>query len=479
MLLVLPFCQKDISLCGELLLWISELGGCESYGCLLVCDYGVQFSQALAIRDLALKSFKEVTLVGNFRSVEGWESGANSLFWTAANMCEGFHQDWFWLEPDAWPLKKGWLTEIHKSYALCGQPFMGNFYLCDQPQWSGNVMSGVACYPWDAYSRLKDYHDTKIAFDLAIWPAVKDHAANTNLIQHVWGKSPTQPPTFVEQRNGSEGSEVGTLQNLHPEAVVFHRVKNLSLVTLLRRKLFPNATKLLVVFPFCNRDGALALENMRWISELNRSYDYEILLSHDEVTAPKLIEAMKGAATCFRKVHELTYPAATTGMLPHSNAFKQAAWHVQDYFRCPFLWMEADAIPLKPEWLDVLWREYQRGGKHFAGPIVPAMLHMNGTGIYPPDAPDRIPKALEATHDAWDTAMKAEMIHDCFDLSHVWMHCWGSVGGRPHPFGGQPMSFTDANNLKWIPPNAVVWHRCKDASLIHRLRERRNQTVNV
>jgi len=135
--------------------------------------------------------------------------------------------------------------------------------------------------------------------------------------------------------------------------------------------------------------------------------------------------------------------------------------------RSPWLWLEPDAIPLKADWLDQLAREYQHRGKPFLGPIVQGRGHMNGVGIYPPDAALRCPRAMNAQHEAWDVVMRDEMIHDCHDASALIFQVWGMVGGKPHPCEEHsPTHFATWTNVQsWIPLKAVLAHRVKDGSL--------------
>ena len=143
-------------------------------------------------------------------------------------------------------------------------------------------------------------------------------------------------------------------------------------------------------------------------------------------------------------------------------------------FNNPWLWMEADAIPLKRGWLEKLQDLYWVGGKSFAGPIVKDKGHMNGTGIYPANTPNRIPAALAQPRTAWDVVMKKEMISDCLDLHPYYFHAWSMHGEDFHPYlGGAVPTFPTQSRVDKIPKQAVVMHRCKDGSLIERLRERK------
>jgi hypothetical protein len=68
--------------------------------------------------------------------------------------------------------------------------------------------------------------------------------------------------------------------------------------------------------------------------------------------------------------------------------------------------------------------------------------------------------------------MKDEMIWECHNAEPLIQHVWGIVNGQTHPILGEAPVFRTQNEVKsWLNPKAVLFHRCKDASLIDRLRE--------
>lgn len=234
-----------------------------------------------------------------------------------------------------------------------------------------------------------------------------------------------------------------------------------------------------VVFPFCAKDGQLALKLMKWIGEITPPSEHPLVLSYDSFTPPTIVQEISNAAKAtFRSIKAHSYTSPPHGTWPPTWAFKQAA-RFMERVGTPWLWMEPDAVPLKPEWLDVLQDIYWKCGKAFAGPIVPEMLHMNGTGVYPANTPKRIPRALDLMRTAWDVTMKAEMIHDCHNLHPIFFHAWTMINNDFHPFnGGSPPEFPPGSRLiDKIPKEAVVFHRCKGGSLIDRLRERKLVTA--
>jgi hypothetical protein len=71
------------------------------------------------------------------------------------------------------------------------------------------------------------------AFDMATAPVTVPLSAHTKLLQHFWGPTRDNPPTFAEVKTAESPINTFTLANLNPEAVVFHRNKDGTLLKLL------------------------------------------------------------------------------------------------------------------------------------------------------------------------------------------------------------------------------------------------------
>lgn len=229
-----------------------------------------------------------------------------------------------------------------------------------------------------------------------------------------------------------------------------------------------------LVYPFCAKEGMFALKLMQWITEITPPQNRLLVISHDFQTPPSMVEAVAdNAKRVFSQIKVLSYSPPLADQWPPTVAFKAAAFYMQKV-GSPWLWTEPDAVPIKPNWLDKLEQVYWGCGKAFAGPIIPDLGHMNGTGIYPPNTPKRIPRAFDLMRTAWDVSMKGEMIWDCYNLYPIFFHAWTSDGDAFHPYiGGNVPSFPRGGNLmNQIHKEAVVFHRNKDLTLIDRLRER-------
>lgn len=234
MIVVVPFCAHDAEQAMRLLSWMGQLGGSASYHCLLCVDAALPWSAGLDAVNLAGKFFRSVKLITNEAPVSGWIAGSNSLFFAAAKHIEKEHLGpWLWMEPDAAPLEPRWLDRLESAYANCGKAFMGHVYKCDSPNLPRVNLSGIAVYPEDAWSRLQQWSDSPLAFDIACAYVTVPAAHHTSLIEHFWGTE-EQPPTFTP------GQPNTLLFNaISPHAVIFHRCKDASLIRRLKQKYYP------------------------------------------------------------------------------------------------------------------------------------------------------------------------------------------------------------------------------------------------
>lgn len=114
--------------------------------------------------------------------------------------------------------------------------------------------------------------------------------------------------------------------------------------------------------------------------------------------------------------------------------FQQVLWlYVHKKLEGPFLWCEPDCIPVKPDWLDRLFDEYERSGKLFMGAFVDAKTesgqriprHMTGNGIYPDKPHNTAPGLLEARLTPWDVYAATQIMRNCqftIQIQHEYRH---------------------------------------------------------
>ncbi len=236
MLAVLNFSHRDHALALNLLRWINELGGCKGHDLLL--SYNRMAAEAgmhTEIFEEAKKAFDKVE--GHAQSSEDerpWPVACNHawremVFLIASKV----QKPWLWLEPDVTPLSPGWMDAIAAEYEKMGGGFMG----CDvDVPGSRRHVSGIAVYPPNVMAACKRRFLNQLnafpepakceAWDMFFANEFLPHAKFTPLIQHIqhWPGYP-DAPTFKES-----GPEIRS------EAVLFHRVKDGSLIERLRRQ---------------------------------------------------------------------------------------------------------------------------------------------------------------------------------------------------------------------------------------------------
>jgi len=227
---------------------------------------------------------------------------------------------------------------------------------------------------------------------------------------------------------------------------------------------------LTVVLPFCEKDAELALEVLATIRYLDSKLDTKCLLVTDDNCPDSLREQVKSKAdSAFSSVVELVIPIRIRDGWPRSAniMFAAAIRYVEDNQLGPFLWMEPDCVPLKPEWLSKLGKQYFAHGKPFMGHVEPYRDGddvLYGTAVYPQDANSRLQDTIiEDLTVPWDMSCRGIMVPECRHSPLVW--CFYGEKDCPPTFvpgNGNSIRF------KRIPPAAVLFHRCKDGSL-HRI----------
>lgn len=471
MLCVFPFFEGDAAKLHDLLEFIGQLGGCQEYNALLVADHGVQWGTAVDLLALANKAFRATNLISTDESVIGWPQGANSLWLKAASYAQEKDVSWLLLEPDAIPLKRGWLVSIDK---MRGSGYFGHVYDCHQPGLPPQVLSGVAVYCSDALSLIGPCvaaNPTR-AWDVSSAEVILRRTTPTKLIHHFWGEVGL-PPTFVETKTEGSPRNAFTLDHLPAEAVLFHRNKDGTLMSLLRRKLnLAAADNFVVVLPFCNLDVNLLIKNLDWMKRMGMEKTHDCLLSFDRTTNPEAVkQVVPRAREVFCTVQQTSYSVPHGTRFPQTAAWQHAARTMHRMDR-NWLWMEADAIPLKKQWLPVLQTVYDNCRMPFAGPMVQGASHCNGTpAIYPANTPELLPRTMSHTDNAFDMEAAGEMRGRVKDIGHIAFCAWGIKDGKLNALEGEVPSFPPGSNhlLNQIPKTAVVFHRDKSGSIIDRL----------
>lgn len=236
------------------------------------------------------------------------------------------------------------------------------------------------------------------------------------------------------------------------------------------------------MFPFFSGDVWLAKRNFEWLAKLDGTIPRDCVLACDDATNPA--ELMPLAQSIFPKVELVQYPRAKhNGQLmlqwpwQQNNAFANTARYMAQQ-KEPWLWFETDCTAMCPGWWKVLEDEYIKGGKPFGGHWNEAQKVFNGVAIYPHNAATQASQAMMAAinvhpgnrQNPWDVACSQQVYpHKMHVMNHVMQHLWR----LPFQKGDfEAPTFPTIESVKeWLRPGVVLFHRCKDGSLMDRLKD--------
>lgn len=470
----LPFHSGDCHLAEQLLRWIGKMSDVSEFDCVLVADCSVPLDKAIEVKSLAEKVFKSAPLVTNSASVSGWIAGANSLWYRALDWAAENGRSILFLEPDAIPLRPGWLQELAAAYSACGKAHMGHIAETNNAMLPPKCMSGVAIYGPEAASFPRP--PQKQPFNVFYADLLLQNAAHTPLIRDFFGTKEL-PPVFVAHEQPDEPAHHFSLDWLPAGAVLYHRDKKHSLPPLLARRLNiawepprKRCEKIAVVFPVHNGDIGLALLHALWLRKMNVRWPHRAVIAFDPTVNDGAVNQFRGHLEhCFESVEWCRYPTPPIPAYPASAnwMFQNVAHHMAGQ-HSPWLLMEADAVVLKANWLDQLQAEYERAGKSWMGPLVHQLGHIQGTAVYPSDAAHRMPRTMACGNgEAFDMVAKLDMGDDRHDCGHLFFHTWSILNGQFCPVGGGEVPVNISLALaQTIPKSAVAIHRVKGRSLI-------------
>lgn len=236
---VIPFCNSDHAAAKRLLEWIKTLDPqIQGHSLLLVADDAVPVETKRELRDFGRTVFPyvECLIVKAPAPVNSnYHVPAAKMFLEAMRHIDSYYKwNWVWVEPDAVPLCQGWLDKLAIAYDACPKRFMGPVVRTTQPGVPKEHMPATMVYPNCAHSDLARFCDGTQAFDMAFAGYVTPRGIETPLIWHRFGQV-DDPPRFKENKEADDGPNVGTLDMIPKEAVLFHRNKDGSLIELLRK----------------------------------------------------------------------------------------------------------------------------------------------------------------------------------------------------------------------------------------------------
>ena len=230
---------------------------------------------------------------------------------------------------------------------------------------------------------------------------------------------------------------------------------------------------MIVCLSFYEGDADAAMKLLEWVRDMGRKLtDHSLLLTVPRgVDAKAHVEASRGTwgsveAYEFHDRCEAGWPFAA------NHAWKRSVEYIEfKYGDVPFLWLESDAIPLKPSWIEEIAAEYKACGKNFMGAHSrkgKSGSHMNGVGVwrYPskyaassmlvsnPQGRDRNPPPI-----AFDQAAGDEVIPQ-FKESKLFQFLYRH----------EDIDLWLRSPSQWLDPNAVIFHTEKTGKLIDWLR---------
>jgi hypothetical protein len=166
--------------------------------------------------------FRKVHVIPNNYPERGWPVSCNRSFQTIAWNAVNTRQPFLFLEPDAIPLKEGWIDMIEAEYRQSGKEFMGDFVEISNVMEGGvDHMSGIGVYHHDltrvaprvfncvsVVKTAKGDVEQEWAWDIFAASDILPKFHRTKLIQHDWtgtGDKPHQwrkynvDPSFVKE----------------------------------------------------------------------------------------------------------------------------------------------------------------------------------------------------------------------------------------------------------------------------------------
>lgn len=238
---------------------------------------------------------------------------------------------------------------------------------------------------------------------------------------------------------------------------------------------------MIVLLPF--HEGALtqATQWLEWVKELGGCKPHRIILMPGK--ALKDIEEQTDLARdSFADVEILRDAEGISGHPEGPNSFmRQTVWHIQTAGLGPVFNCEPDCIPRESGWLDKWEREYIHFGKPFMGEFRPASGvtpdYLTGCMVIPKDPLYKAPMlgrrglSRDNIELAFDIVAASQILPQA--------HLTKFLQQEPKNPDGSSHTFPNRDSLKLLREGAVLFHPCKDGSLIERLREERTGVVKT
>jgi hypothetical protein len=238
------------------------------------------------------------------------------------------------------------------------------------------------------------------------------------------------------------------------------------------------------VFSFCKKDFVLARELARHIEAMGGVRKHGVLLIHPDNVDGREIESC--LVRCFGRFKSLPYRETLKGWPDGPNqCFAVAARAMMEFSKEPWLWMEADCVPTRPEWLDEIETEHQYCGQPILGVLENTYgpegevvwKHPNGVAVYPHDWWKICPilATMESATDSYRLSGNLPPAFDCYQAPYSTPRCsesrtiknlWKSFGFTEENGRVKCKFQQEYGASSDVDMSAALIHGCKDFSLI-------------
>lgn len=217
------------------------------------------------------------------------------------------------------------------------------------------------------------------------------------------------------------------------------------------------STPILVVIPFHAGNAPVAERLCDWIFELaGREQRGHVLLvcdaaCHAEMRTKILVAAEVAFQTATLAVLTPTEALSPTGL--SNKLFQFAAAQVAAHYRCAWLWLEPESVPLHPDWQEDLAQLYASQPKRYLG------NHLKlGDGL----ALHRIA--------VYSVGALNDYTRFCDGQQPFWMAAIKMVASSTRTKLIQPGTFDPEKGLEQVRPESLIFHADPSGALIEMLR---------
>lgn len=235
---------------------------------------------------------------------------------------------------------------------------------------------------------------------------------------------------------------------------------------------------MIAIINVCHKDRDLALRLLNYITLLGGVEKHDLLLQFSQrLKRDGLTDDLEAAAKDqWASVSTMVPDTEDERGWPMSanHAWMHALLKVREKIQKPWLWLEPDCVPLEAAWLDKIEAEYSKAKMPFMGDEVVKPSHrMSGIGVYPPKVvaflkKRRLPDMPEK--EAFDSFLAQEIV-PFTHFTQLIQNVWSTELGKD-----VPPTFPDADSLGMLDERAVLFHRCKDGTLLDRFSEYRRDS---